>query len=70
MSVTLKWRPIKSGRSLPNELKAVLADQAEGVWKRSSMEYLRGLADAEVKGAQELIDALEKHGEVELFLEA
>ncbi len=70
MSVTLKWRPIKGGRALPYELKRVLAEKAPGVWRRSSLEYLRGLRDAEVKGAQELIDVLEKHGEVELFLEA
>lgn len=70
MSTTLKWRPIKGGRSLPYALKRVLADQTLGVWKYSSIEYLRGLRDAKVEGAQELIDALEKHGEVELFLEA
>lgn len=75
MSATLKWEPSKrKSQSLPDALKFVLRDKGgvtseRTIFGRGNISYLRGLADAGVEGAQELIDAIDKHEEVELWLE-
>jgi len=74
MSANLCWRSVSRSRnSLPDALKFILRDKyrLEGaqIWDIGNVSYLRGLADANVEGAQELIDAITKHNEVELWLE-
>jgi hypothetical protein len=75
MSANLYWRPVpKTAHGLPDALKYILQDsqglEAEmQVFTRASICYLRGLADAKIDGAQELINAIEKHEEVEVWLE-
>lgn len=75
MSATLKWEPSKrKSQSLPDALKFVLRDKGGVTGERTifgseNLAYLRGLADAGIEGAQALIDAIDKHEEVELWLE-
>jgi len=35
----------------------------------NALEFLRGLAAAKLDGAKELIDAIEQHGEIQIFQE-
>ena len=75
MSATLKWEPAnRKAQSLPDALKFVLRDKmgiGDGrvCFGDQSMAYLNGLRDAGVEGAQELIDAIVKYGDVEVWLE-
>jgi hypothetical protein len=76
MSSTLYWRPrLKAAKSLPDHLKIVLRNSntfAGGLnvtLDRENIGYLSGLRDAGVEGADKLIEAIEKHGEVELVEE-
>lgn len=69
MSSTLYWEPMqRKSQSLPDALKYVLQKKASGtvdaVMGEHDLAYLNGLKDAGIKGAQELIEAIEKHGEV------
>ena len=75
MSHTLCCRPkVNKRKTLPGALKIILLKNQSvgytpGTFATHDLCYLRGLADAEVEGAQELIKLIEKHGEVELWLE-
>lgn len=72
MSSNLCWQPIKQNwRDLPDQLKYVLQKRNEGslanfIMDRSDIPYLSGLKDAGIKGAETLIDAIEKHYEIEV----
>lgn len=76
MSSTLMWEPAE-GKSLPNELKRVISKRLWGTdgsngyghvtMDRCDLEYLGGLRDVGVKGAEELIGYIEKHGSVKLW---
>jgi hypothetical protein len=71
MSSTLMWAPIPDGRALPYALKKALEsmlDRAQ-TFDASNLEYLRGLRDGGVEGAQKLIDAIDKHETVRVWLE-
>lgn len=76
MSSTLYWVPVvQTGKSLPDELKYALRKKFGGYICNTRLlsghiEYLNGLRDAGTKGAQELIDAIEKHGEIEISEES
>ena len=67
MSSTLTWEPQHREKdSLPDELKFVLRKQCSDGYvdirmSESDLAYLRGLRDAGVKGAQTLIEAIEKY---------
>lgn len=70
MSSNLVWRPKKKRGTLPKALKFVLDAQGFPLTMDSDdLEYLKGLRDGNVDGAQELIDIIEKHGRIELYLE-
>ena len=75
MSHTLCCRPkVNKCKTLPDALKIILLKNQSvgytpGTFDTPDLCYLRGLADAEVEGAEELIELIEKHGEVELWLE-
>jgi hypothetical protein len=69
MSCTLYWEPAKrEKKELPDALKYVLQRRYGGTVHTTVSErdlgYLNGLRDANVKGAQELIDAINEHGDV------
>lgn len=72
MSSTLKWRPLGGGKALPTALKFALDKRG---WSYpvtigdGELSYLQGLCDAGVEGAETLLAAIEKHGEVELTKE-
>ena len=77
MSANLKWEPAKrEAGDLPDGLKFALRDK-RGMFQsgdgrerfdESDLNYLRGLMDAGIEGAQELIELIEKHEAVELWL--
>lgn len=72
MSTNLYWKPaIKTGEGLSDQLKFALRKRygwpVSAICDENSIAYLQGLADADVRGAAELIAAIEKHGEVEIF---
>lgn len=76
MGQNLYWRPKSNLRNdLSDALKRVLRDKRElsgareHTYSQSEISYLRGLVDAGIDGAQELIDAIERHGEVIVWLE-
>ena len=75
MSANLMWAPAKRDKqTLPDALKFILRDHCcldsdKQTWEKDQIPYLRGLAHANVEGAQELIDAIDTHGAVEIWLE-
>ena len=75
MSSTLRWRPTHtSGNDLPYELKRALhkrtdGEPVKGEFTEASIQYLQGLRDGGVVGADKLIEAIEKHGSVEVWEE-
>lgn len=81
MSTSLLWRPIVpvEEHTLPNQLKYRLGPRywnhdgtlgGEPVTLSSDdLQYLAGLKDGGVEGAEELIDAINKYGAVEMWLE-
>lgn len=72
MSSTLKARPADQGRDLPDELKWKLAgrvDQGDTLFDSHDIPYLRGLADCGIPGAKTLIEMIEKHERVTVWLE-
>jgi hypothetical protein len=74
MSANLKWTPSKhTGHDLPDALRFALEKNPSGNDRRhfgeASIPYLEGLRDAGIDGAQQLIDAIEKCGDVEVYWE-
>jgi hypothetical protein len=74
VSQTLKWRPRwQSGDTLSDQLKYALRKRytqgINGYMDEDEVSYLRGLVDGGVEDAQKLIDAIEKHGDIEVFEE-
>lgn len=71
MSSTLFYQPRQTGeKQLPDELKRILRDgEHMGLPCTATLDnlsYFYGLADANVKGARKVIDAVLKYGEIEL----
>ena len=72
MSLNLYWKPKGQGERLDKDLKFKLE---EAGWRfpktidSYDADYLRGLADCNIKGAKELVDAIEKYDEVYVTLE-
>lgn len=73
MSMGLYWKPEKNNdKRLPDDLKRALQKRydtplLDHCLDDSDLSYLEGLRDAGVKGAQELINAIEKHGRIEIY---
>jgi len=67
MSSTLTVEPEnRKKKTLPYELKLILQKHTSGVichyeMNHSDLPYLKGLRDADVPGADELIEFIEKH---------
>ena len=75
MSATLAYQPVipPKHKTLGDDLKFILKQKfhlEEGAQrlKKSDIPYLQGLFDAGIKDAIILIDNLNKHGEVDVFL--
>ncbi len=77
MSTNLYWRPnqpVKKYNAGPDAGLKWALEKRYGLGVNINMtdnhlEYLRGLADADVKGAQDLIDAIEKYDKIQVFTE-
>lgn len=71
--MNLYWLPVspKRGKGLPDKLKFVLRERFEYPvrveFDEHTIGYLQGLHDAGVEGAEELIEAIEKHGRIQVF---
>jgi len=72
VSMTLYWIPVKTNyKFLPDALKFVLRKRYGGhvdcqTIGDEEIPYLNALVDAGIDGASDLIDAIEKHGYVEI----
>lgn len=82
MSASMYWRPVKpkpEGEYVDDALRHILAralwdqDGSDSVQPyqldSSDTPYLRGLRDGGVPGAAELIDAIAKHGTIEIWIQ-
>ncbi len=76
MSLNLYWRPLAKGQhDLPDALKFILRERFGNgvsfrrVFSATDFDYLRGLTDAKVVGAQDLIEAIERWDQVEVWTE-
>ena len=70
MSANISYTPVKRGIEIhtgaPSRfLKAI----PEGRYGPEATDYLRGCAAAGLEGAQELLDAVHKYGEVDVLAE-
>lgn len=83
VSTTMYWRPAPKtpppGTDLPDTLKRIIADrfwdhdgtlyaEAAQLGTQSDLAYLEGLRDAGVAGADELLEAIRKHGAIEIWI--
>jgi len=68
LSAWLYWEPAnRKKRQVGNAaLRDLLGECRTLSNSPSNMDYLRGLADAKMEGARELLEALEKYEEIEL----
>lgn len=69
MSSDLTWEPARRKKqSLPTALKFALrkrfGEPVNSTLSAGHIDYLMGLAHADVAGATELLEAIQKHGEV------
>jgi hypothetical protein len=70
MSSSLNWQPVNKKKNyLDCELKFILQDKFSlpNIFDHSDVAYLTGLKDAGVKGASDLINEIEKQGEVKVW---
>jgi hypothetical protein len=73
MTMNLYWEPAQREPEgdLSDKLKFVLRKRCGGtvdtVLSEMDIQYLNGLIDAGVEDAQQLIDAIEKHGSIRVF---
>lgn len=73
MSTTLYWKPVTlEAGYLPDELKYILQKRYEGYIEGvtigpKSLNYLEGLKDAGVKGAEELMELIEQHEKIRIW---
>jgi hypothetical protein len=70
MSATLKMRPADRGTTLPDELRYALEraqERIDRIFDESDVPLFRGLKAGGVKGADEVLKAIEKWEHVELF---
>lgn len=70
MSSNLYWKPvIKYGTDLNDELKHIIAKKfaLPRLFDRNDISYLAGLRDAGIKGAGDLMKAIERHEQVEVW---
>jgi len=68
MSGTLEWRPVKNdwNYGAKGKLRDVMYDKGLSVLDRSHLQWLRGFLDAGFDEAEDLIDAINSHNEIEI----
>ncbi len=74
MTTTLVWqvKPKSNYRSLPFQLRQVLEKRYKKfpkVVSAADIDYLSGLRDAGIEGAQELIELIDEYEEIEINIE-
>ena len=80
MSSTAYWKPVtpKEGNCLSDDLKRKIARRYMGhdgslsgsvFLNHADMGWLEGLRDGGVKGADKLVDAINKHDDIEVWIE-
>lgn len=76
MSATLYMQPRQTGeKALPDELRHILMKPGNKfgdlpvIVDDYSLDYFQALADADIKGAQKVVDAINKYGELEIRAE-
>lgn len=72
MSCTLYWKPVGAGKPVGGaQLRDLLRDEYGEPCRLTTeaLPFLRGLRAAKVDGAAELLNALEKHDTIDLFVE-
>lgn len=75
MSMGLYWRPERNtSGELPDDLKRALQKRygtplLDYCLDDCDLSYLAGLRDAGVKGANELIHAIEKHERIQIYMQ-
>ena len=72
MSCTLYWRPLTKGNSVGGTQLRQAIERRFGREARldiDALEFLRGLEAGGVEGATELIEAIEKHEEIDVYQE-
>ncbi len=68
MSVNVSYRPIKRGTAIDTGAPhAFLKAIPSGLYGKYSLAYLSGCAAGNIEGASQLIEAIEKYGEVEVY---
>lgn len=70
MSSNLYWKPIsQDNNDLPDELKWAIKKEFSLPYTFTSYDlgFVKGLMVCDVKGAKELFQAVEQHGEVEVY---
>jgi hypothetical protein len=79
VSTNIYWRPINPDKQcLPKDLKYKIARKYWGhdgslggepvIIDKTDYAYFEGLKDAGVEGAEEIINAIDKYGEIEIML--
>jgi hypothetical protein len=72
MSCSLYWRPVGDGTQVGDTQLRNAVERRFGHRARlddSALEFLRGLEAAGVEGADDLIAAIERHDEIEIYQE-
>ena len=67
MSTNLHWEPVRSGKRVGGTtLKEILGHLNH--LNQQDKDYLRGLEDAGIDGALDLIKAIDQHNEIRLYV--
>lgn len=67
MSGSLYWKPVsRDGYCLSNRLRDVFEKSGKTKLNHEDYSYIEGLLDAGIEGAEDLLSAINEHGEIEL----
>jgi hypothetical protein len=72
VSCSLYWRPVGNGHQVGDNVLRDAVTRRFGRGARldyGAMDFLRGLEAGGVEGADKLIEAIERHDEIEIYLE-
>jgi len=70
MSATIYYRPLNSGVVINTRSSSKFLEVAgQGPYDKDSIEFLRGCAACGLEGADQLIEAILKYGDVEVYAE-
>lgn len=73
MSAKVHWRPVQPihERLGDLQLREIMTKRYQLPYQfgTADCDYIRGLMDAGVEGAKEMLEAIKRHGIIELFLD-